>query len=70
MLRITGHDGTIVQVSSWSAWRRVVSWRSRRRCTRCDGSGKQWWMIEASAGMPTRWFPDACRSCGGRGWHE
>lgn len=70
MLRITGRDGSITNVSSWAAWRRVVAWHTRKRCHACDGHGWQYWLIEASGTTPTRWLRDRCRSCDGQGWRS
>lgn len=65
---IRKRSGAVVQASSWSAWRKFIALLMREPCAACDGQGHQEWMIEASGGQPTRWFPEVCRSCRGRGW--
>jgi hypothetical protein len=67
-IRVTKRDGSVVQASSWSAWRQFAPLHKRRQCPACDGTGQQVWMIEASDGHPTRWLPAGCGGCKGKGW--
>jgi hypothetical protein len=67
-LRIVKQDGSILQVSSWRAWRSLAPLHMRRRCTACDGYGKQEWYIEGGPNQPDRWFGATCSDCRGKGW--
>ncbi len=67
-LTIRRRDGAVLHVSSWRAWRELAWLHQRQPCPACGGEGYQEWMIEASAGTPTRWFSEQCRSCRGKGW--
>jgi len=70
MLRITKRDGSVLQVSSWQAWRHTAALHMRRPCPACEGEGHQMWLIvgDANRGEQSRWFPDYCTWCRGIGY--
>lgn len=70
MIRISKRDGSVLQVSSWQAWRQTAALHMRRPCRACSGEGHQMWLIEGDAnrGESSRWFPDYCRKCRGTGF--
>jgi hypothetical protein len=70
MLRITKRDGSVLQVSSWQAWRQTAALHMRRPCFACEGDGYQAWLVvgDANRGEHSRWFSDYCRSCRGVGY--
>jgi hypothetical protein len=67
-LHIRKPNGMVLTVPSWQAFRTLAHLHCRRPCQACSGEGRQAWLIEASGGMPSRWYATPCKRCGGKGW--